>query len=252
MAEFGVRGCLWVTPVVSSSAEALGDGGSGVVLEQQRSDVQAYLRAAGIDVFVGEGISPHAEPQRAWGADWESLRTRVFEGQVHALGEMIVHQGSPRALRILDQHMALAVDAGVPLLVAHAPWLEGHWQEELHRRAALLPELWHWTRVTPSFALEALQQGQRVIAAVSGRGFQPSDVNALLLQLSEEERQRLAVGSSRGRGLNPFALAAVDMMLDQQGLEACRETLLKEPALVQLLKGARARLGAKGACVSVL
>jgi len=234
MAEFGVSSCLLVLPTghhAVDEAEVLEKVSPHLVREQ----VVHHLEAAGIRVFLADGVSPHVEPERAWHHEWAHVRAQVLAGDVHALGELVVRDGSHRALRMVDAHIELAREAQVPLLVAHTPHLEPRWQAALQERAQSLPKLWHWTRVSPAFALEALSDGQRVIAAVSGRDFPRRDLAWLLGELTPEQVSRLAIGSSRGRGLNPFALAASEMLFDEQGWGGLRGSLLEQPTLLGLL-----------------
>ena len=235
MAHFGVRACLLMSPRAYASAQ----GVEGVSEEA----VVASLDAAGIRAFIAAAISPEVEPERAWHDVWAQLRARVHAREVHAVGELLLPRGGARAFRMLDRHLALAEEAQVPVLVAHAPWLEPRWQEALAMRAHAHAPRWHWTRATPEFAASALASGARVIAAVSGRRFPPDALASMVARREPEARANLAVGSSRGRGLNPFALAAAEIELARVGAQAAADVVLRRPALLRALEAASPRDG---------
>lgn len=228
MAHFGVRACLLMSPRAFARAHA------GEVIDE--AAVVASLATAGIRSFIADAISPEVEPERAWHEAWARLRARVHAREVHAIGELLLLRGGPRAFRMLDRHLALAEEAQVPVLVAHAPWLEPRWQEALAMRARAHAARWHWTRATPEFAASALADGARVIAAVSGRRFAPEALAVLLEGCAPEARARLAVGSARGRGLNPFALAAAEIALARAGQQDAAELVLRRPELLRALE----------------
>lgn len=218
MAYFGVRGCLLVMPTAHCAGEPCAPRTlqhfAALEGESPRSAVLRHLRNAGITAFVADGISPHQEPDRLWEAQWAALEQAVHGGSIHALGELVVQEGNHRSLRIIDRHIALALATDTPLLVAAPEGLELRWQSALLERASAHAGLWRWTRTDASFARAALTRGEGVIATIGGPRFSMEAFLDLHRSLPASALQRLSIGSSRGRGLNPFALAACEMALD--------------------------------------
>lgn len=220
MAAFGVRGALvWGT----------GEGRNDAVL--------AALRAVGIEAFGLDGVSPDEEPERMWEARWRAIVADVEARRTHALGELVLVEGSARALRIVDRHCALALRAGVPLLVAYDDRLEPRWQDALRARAASLGALWWWTQVPLTDLESRLLEGAGVILAPRAAEDGAMGIARAVASLDAASRDRVVVGSARGRGLNPFALAACEIAWDAVGLTAQR-SVLEGGRLAQWLRGA--------------
>lgn len=208
MHSFGVRGAL-----------VFGTG------ESRNEPVLASLRSAGIQAFAVDGVSPDDEPERMWEERWRDIVVDVEEGRTHALGELVLVEGSARALRIIDRHCALALRCGVPLLVAYDARLDPRWQDALRARAAKLGDLWWWTRVPLDDLEGRLTEGAGVLLGPRASDGGAMGIAQALSTLDDAQVQRVAIGSARGRGLNPFALAACEIAWDALGLDAQRAVL---------------------------
>lgn len=219
MARFGVTHCL----LALTSAHCKGPSIHRENLDAnhpqaspiaRQAHAQRVLRDAGIHVSIADAISPHLEPERSWEAQWHRLVSRIAEGSVHALGTIRFMDVQDRGLDILDRHLALSESCGVPLLVKMPTHIDAEDRKALLQRAHAHAERWYWVLPDLRFAYAALRRNQGVILSPH-RTPSADDIVAMLTALSPRQRKRLAIGSSQGRGLNPFALASMEIALDQ-------------------------------------
>lgn len=219
MSSFGVRSCLLAIPtahVAPSNVQGCVDlytAGIDTHPAERRAHARHILEQAGIRCHIADAISPHLEPERSWGAQWNALTHAAFEGDIDALGMLVLHHGNYRGLEIIDRHLALSKATGLPVLVKSPEELPQHWARALHRRAAANASRWYWVHASMPSAFEALRRGEGVIMAPCRRNSAES-IMRLAASLTPTEQRRMAIGSSRGRGLNPFALAGCEIAAD--------------------------------------
>lgn len=231
MARFGVTHC--VLAIASAHCEGpsvrdqeLGANHPYVSPQLRQRHAHAVLERAGIDVSIADVISPHLEPERSWEHQWQLLVQRVQRGEVHALGVIRFLELQDRGLDILDRHLVLSKAHDVPILVKMPTRIDPEDRRALMRRAAAHAERWYWVQPTLRFAHAALRRGEGAIVSIRPR-VSAEDIVALSTMLSSLQRRRLCIGSSQGRGLNPFALASVEIALDRHAhtARAAREIL---------------------------
>lgn len=219
MSSFGVRGCLLAIPTAHAAparAQVCVDSYTPQVdahPTERRAYTRHILTQAGIQCRIADAISPHLEPERSWGAQWNALTHAAFEGDIDALGMLVLHHGSHRGLEIIDRHLALSKATGLPVLVKSPELLPLQWARALRRRAAAHASRWYWVHASMSSAFEALRRGEGVIMAPCRR-HSAENIMRLAASLTPAEQRRMTIGSSRGRGLNPFALAGCEIAAD--------------------------------------
>lgn len=239
MVRFGVTECVLAVPSAHCDRSVEGaraldedlahDPHARPIVRQEHT--KELLIDAGIRVHVADGISPHLEPERSWEAQWAFLVSRVEQQKVQVLGVIVFDGESERGLRILDRHLALSKAHNLPIFVQFP---RQRWSAEgfsaLCERASTHGDRWYWARPPLSFAGHALRRGHGVIVSTSRR------LSADILidwfdRLPLDMRARVAMGSSRGRGLNPFALASLEMAADAHGRSHAHQDLLLGGAL---------------------
>lgn len=234
MASFGVKEC--VLAVASAHCDALGEHEAVpraacanhpyASPRVRQAHARAVLESAGIRVFVADAISPHQEPERSWEAQWRSLTSRLYTGEVSVLGVFVLADDSPRAFQILDRHLVLSERLDVPVIVKMPYGLSARGVLKLQRRAMLHADRWYWLHPALALAHDALRRGQGVILSTSAQ-VSAHDLVAFASVLPSAQRVRLAIGSTRGRGLNPFALASVEIAADSHHPALEHPTLLR-------------------------
>lgn len=183
------------------------------------------LEEAGIRVRVADAISAHLEPERNWEAQWNNLASRVERGDVTVLGVMSFDNDHGRAFDILDRHLVLSKQANLPIYVRPPALMSRQGHSALLARARAHQWRWYWVHPCLAFAHRALMRGEGVILAPHRR-MPATDIARLFATLTPKERLRLIVGSSHGRGLNPFALASVEIaMAEQQQMDTAQQLL---------------------------
>lgn len=210
MRSFGITEAL--VPLSSTRAvahdSAQGDRAHSASIAQAQA-LTTLLQGAGIHAWFADAISPNEEPERLWEHRWEELCERVDAGELAAIGELRVLEGSARALRVLDRHLALAADREVPILVSWPGHLDVVWRRALLARARDFAPYWWWTRVPASRLARLTSDGAGAIATIGGKGHSAPALVEAIAPLPTD--RRVALGSGRGRGLNPFALASVEI-----------------------------------------
>ena len=210
MHQFGVSGVLVPLSslrVVAYDGEELPSSAAAWARAEAMASV---FEAAGIRPRFMDGVSPDEEPERSWDARWHELVSRLSSGQLVAIGELRLGEGSARALRILDRHLELSAALGVPVLVRRSRTLDAYWRRALEERAIDYARWWWWTRVAAEEIASLTSSGAGVIATVGSRGHSPDAIVRAIGSL-DDVRPRVAISSARGRGLNPFALASIEV-----------------------------------------
>lgn len=218
MSSYGVRSCLLAIPAAHAEPTTpieLYTPEIHAHPADRRAHAQHILEGAGIQCRIVDAISPHLEPERSWGAQWNALAHAAHQGDIDALGMLVLHHGTRRGLEIIDRHLALSNATDLPVLVKSPEELARPWVNALRARAAVHAPRWYWVHPSMAFALDALQRGEGVIMAPCRRHC-AEGLMSLAASLTPEQQRRMAIGSSRGRGLNPFALAACEIAADTQ------------------------------------
>lgn len=217
--EFGVDAVLIpITALRQPTSEWLAERAEHQ-LDAARTKLHAQLTQAGVLAWFADAISPELEPDAMWEDQWTALRAGIVEGRIAAIGELSLPRISSRSLRILDRHLALSEALDVPVLVLWDDVLwddaqDERWRHELLARARQHHARWWWTRVPAKRVAELSREGVGVIATIGGRDHRPEALARVIASLPEA---RIALGSGRGRGLNPFALASVEIAAARLG-----------------------------------
>lgn len=199
----------------------------------RQKHARELLEDVGITVFVADAISSHLEPERNWEAQWASLVARVEAGQVAVLGVMDFQEENGRSMDILDRHLALSKVANLPIYVKSPHHFSSRGRAALVQRAQTHAQRWYWVHPELTFAHSALLRGEGAILSPHRR-VSADDLVTLATLLPKHARGRLKIASSSGRGLNPFALASMEIAGDVLNASRTLERVLEDVRLVEL------------------